>query len=466
MQERVSVIGLGKLGASMAAAFASRGFEVVGVDVSQTAVDLVNAGKAPVQETGLGEMIAENRDRLRATVSHEDAVLNSDMSFVIVPTPSDDRGAFSLQYAEWAFREIGRALAKKKTYHTVVLTSTVLPGSTRQALLPVLERESGRTAGRDFGLCYSPEFIALGSVIQDFLNPDFTLVGELDDRCGSQVEDIYRRTMFGDAPCARMSLENAEITKISVNTFVTTKITFANMLAEICEKIPGGDVDVVTNALGMDKRIGRAYLTGAIGYGGPCFPRDNVALSFIARELGIEASLAETTDSMNRAIAEKVSARVLPIVRKGATVAVLGLAYKPFSHVTEESAGVYIAEQLSKHGARVVAFDPMADEMELDKIRRNVVVLGSVEECLAQAEAVLITTPDPAFKELKASEFKNQWAEVTVFDFWRILQNELDGHDHIRYIPIGKSREDDANARRLRELWCGPDEKASDIAKG
>ncbi len=465
MQERVSVIGLGKLGASMAAAFASRGFEVVGVDVSQTAVDLVNAGKAPVQETGLGEMIAENRDRLRATVSHEDAVLNSDISFVIVPTPSDDRGAFSLQYAEWAFREIGRALAKKKTYHTVVLTSTVLPGSTRQALLPVLERESGKTAGRDFGLCYSPEFIALGSVIHDFLNPDFTLVGELDDRCGSQVEDIYRRTMFGDAPCARMSLENAEITKISVNTFVTTKITFANMLAEICEQIPGGDIDVVTNALGMDKRIGRAYLTGAIGYGGPCFPRDNVALSFIARELGVEASLAETTDSMNRAIAEKVSARVLPMVRKGATVAVLGLAYKPFSHVTEESAGVYIAEQLSKHGVRVVAFDPMADEMELDKVRRNVVVLGSIDECLAQAEAVLITTPDPAFKKLKASEFKNQWAEVTVFDFWRILQKELDGHDHIRYIPIGRSRDDDANTRRLRELWCGPDEKVSDIAK-
>jgi UDPglucose 6-dehydrogenase len=450
----------------MAAAFASRGFDVVGVDVNQRAVDLVNNGQAPVQETGLGEMIGENRDRLRATISHEDAILNSDVSFVIVPTPSDDRGAFSLQYAEWAFSEIGRAIAKKKTYHNVILTSTVLPGSTRQALLPMLERESGKKAGRDLGVCYSPEFIALGSVIHDFLNPDFTLVGEFDDRCGSQVEDIYSRTMFGKSPCARMSLENAEIAKISVNAFVTTKITFANMLAEICEKIPGGDVDVVTNALGMDKRIGPAYLTGAIGYGGPCFPRDNVALSFIAKQLGVDATLAETTDSMNRAIAEKVASRVLPTVQKGATVAVLGLAYKPFSHVTEESAGVYIAEQLSKHGARVVAFDPMAHEMELEKIRRHVVVLDSIGECLAQAEAVLITTPDPAFKKLQASDFDNQWSTVTVFDFWRILQHVLDGREHIRYVPIGKSRDDEANTRHLREIWCGPDEKASDIAKG
>jgi len=450
----------------MAAAFASRGCNVIGVDVNQRAVDLVNEGHAPVQETGLEELIGANRARLRATVSHEDAILNSDVSFVIVPTPSDGRGAFSLQYAEWAFREIGKALAKKKTYHNVVLTSTVLPGATRQALVPVLERESGKKAGRDFGVCYSPEFIALGSVIHDFLNPDFTLVGEFDDRCGSQIEDIYRRTMFGDPDCARMSLENAEITKISVNTFVTTKITFANMLADICEKIPGGDVDVVTNALGMDKRIGRSYLTGAIGYGGPCFPRDNVALSFIARELGVEASLAHTTDTMNRAIAEKVSNRILPLIRKGATVAVLGLAYKPFSHVTEESAGVYIAGQLSKHGARVVAFDPMSGEMELEEIRRHVVVLDSIEECLAQAEAVLITTPDPRFKELTAADFRNEWAKVIVYDFWRILKKELESAGHIDYVPIGKSREDAENTRRLKDLWCGPDEKGSEIAQG
>jgi len=455
MFKKVSVIGLGKLGASMAAAFASRGLNVIGVDVNQSAIDSVNGGKAPVQETNLSELISANKERIRATDSHEEAVLNSDISFVIVPTPSDERGAFSLQYAEWAFKEIGKAIGKKQGYHNVVLTSTVLPGATRQALLPVLARESGKKAGKDFGLCYSPEFIALGSIINDFLNPDFTLIGEFDDKSGSQLEELYSAVMTNDAPAARMSLENAELTKISVNTFVTTKITFANMLAEICEKLPGGNVDVVTNALGLDSRIGRKYLTGSIGYGGPCFPRDNVALSFIAKELGVESSIAETTDTANRAIAAKVTQKFLPLIRKGGTVAVLGLSYKPFSHVTEESQGVYIAQQLSKQGLRVVAYDPMSGEMALEEIRRNIVVLDSLDECLNQAEAVLITTPDPIFKKLTAESFKNEWSEVLVVDFWRILQEQLENASNIKYIAVGRSEDDSKNAARLMELWWG-----------
>jgi UDPglucose 6-dehydrogenase len=453
MTDRVSVIGLGKLGASMAAAFAERGLNVIGVDVNQQTIDLVNNGMAPVQETDLGETIAANKERIRATASHEDAVLNSDISFVIVPTPSDERGAFSLQYAEWAFEEIGKALAKKSSYHNVVLTSTVLPGATRQALLPILERESGKKAGKDFGLCYSPEFIALGSIIRDFLNPDFTLLGEFDEKCGADLEAVYKKVMGPETPCARMSLENAELTKISVNTFVTTKITFANMLAEMCEKLPGGNVDVVTNALGLDNRIGRKYLTGAIGYGGPCFPRDNVALSFMARELGVEARLAETTDSMNRSIAQNVAAKILPMVRKGATVAVLGLSYKPYSHVTEESQGVYIAQHLSKQGIRILAYDPMSKDMPLEELRSSIIVLDSLEECLRQAEAVLITTPDPVFKALDLDNFKNEWAQVLVVDFWRILRDKLENRPGINYIGVGTSENDVANTARLKALW-------------
>ena len=216
---KYSIVGLGKLGASMAAAIASRGFNVIGVDVNQRSVDLLNAGRAPVQETNLDETIAANKERVRATRSHEEAIRNSDLTFVIVPTPSDDRGAFSLQYAAWAFKEIGRALAKKKDYHVVVLTSTVLPGSMRYGLLPILEKESGKVCGRDFGLCYSPEFIALGSIIRDFLNPDFTLIGEFDERCGKVLEDAYAGIMLNNPPSKRMSLENAELTKITVNAF-------------------------------------------------------------------------------------------------------------------------------------------------------------------------------------------------------------------------------------------------------
>lgn len=193
MNSRYAVIGLGKLGASMAAAIASRGFDVIGVDINQRAVDDVNAGRAPVQETNLDETIRANKARLQATMSHVEAIQATDVSFVIVPTPSDERGAFSLQYAAWAFREIGKALAKKDGYHLVVLTSTVLPGSTRHGLLPILEKYSGKKCGKDFGLAYSPEFIALGSIIHNFLNPDFTLVGEFDERSGKLLEETYSK---------------------------------------------------------------------------------------------------------------------------------------------------------------------------------------------------------------------------------------------------------------------------------
>jgi UDPglucose 6-dehydrogenase len=446
-----SVIGLGKLGASMAAAVAKRGFDVIGVDVNQQAVEQINAGHAPVQETDLEETICANKERLRATLSTGEAVLGSNVSFVIVPTPSDERGAFMLKYVGRAFREIGRALAAKDDYHLVVLTSTVLPGSTRYGLLPILERESGKAAGQAFGLCYSPEFIALGSVIRDFLNPDFTLVGELDEQSGSLLEACYGEIMENDPPCKRMSLENAELAKIAVNTFVTTKITFANMLADLCERLPGGDVDVVTDALGTDRRIGHRYLKGALGYGGPCFPRDNVALAYIARELGTRARLAEVTDSENRALPDRVMERLRPVAGKGATVAVLGLAYKPASDVIEESQGVDLAELLSGAGANVVVYDPLAGEIARDELAGHAVVLESVDSCLEQADVVLVTTPDPVFAAVKSGQLKRD--HVIVVDFWRILERELSGKPGISYVPVGRAADDAASAARLEELW-------------
>ncbi len=437
----------------MVAAIASRGFEVIGVDVHQKTVDAVNQGREPVQETDLGKYISENKERIQATMSHEEAVLNSDISFVIVPTPSDEKGSFSLQYAAWAFKEIGKAVAKKDGYHIVVLTSTVLPGATRFGLLPILEKESGKKCGKDFGLCYSPEFIALGSIIRDFLNPDFTLCGEFDERCGKELENFYSKVMFDNPPCKRMSLENAELTKISVNTFVTTKITFANMLADLCERIPGGDVDVVTDALGTDSRIGRKYLTGALGYGGPCFPRDNVALSYMARMLNSCADIAETTNRVNRSMAETITDKLRPVIKQGQTVAILGLSYKPSSHVVEESQGIYLAKTLSEAGARVVAYDPLANESAEAELKGKIVILDSAKKCLEQADVVLITTADTEFKQLKSDDFAADGKKIIVYDFWRILKDDLSNKENISYHPIGCSDNSELQANFLSELW-------------
>src|SRR6476660_512578 len=307
MVDNLSVIGLGKLGASMLASMASRGFNVIGVDIAERTVQAVNEGHAPVQETGLEEMISANHAKVRATTSHGDAVLSSDVSFVIVPTPSDRRGVFELQYAKYAFEQLGKALAKKDSYHVIVLTSTVLPGASRHGLLPVLEATSGKKCGKDFGLCYSPEFIALGSVIRDFLNPDFYLVGEFDERSGAVLEEVNRRICMKEPVVRRMSIENAEIAKIALNSYVTMKISFANTLEDLCERIPGGDVDVVTDAIGSDARIGRKYLTGGLGFAGPCFPRDNVALGFLCEHVGANAGLIVANHGYNESLATRIT---------------------------------------------------------------------------------------------------------------------------------------------------------------
>lgn len=452
----VSIVGLGKLGASMMAAIAMRGGTVVGVDVNPAAVEAVNAGRAPVRETDLETTIVAHRSRIRATTDVVDAVHATAITFVIVPTPSDERGAFSPKYAERAFRSIGQALRKKAAYHLVVLTSTVLPGTTRQRLLPILEQESGKRAGEDFGLCYSPEFIALGSVIRDFLNPDFTLIGEIDARSGTALEAFYAEIMTMHGPCKRMSLENAELTKIAVNSFVTMKISFANLLASLCERIPGGDVDVVTDAVGSDRRIGTRYLKGALGYGGPCFPRDNVALAFFARSVGVPALVPEATDAANNLVPARVTERVASLAQPGATIGLLGLAYKPASHVIEESQSVAILDQLRDRGFPVVAFDPLVGTLPHRAADPGLQLVQDVAAVVEDADVVVVATPDPVFAAFDWADALAQRPSLQVLDCWRLLARKVPAAAADRYHVVGRN-DDPAQAHaELAALWQAP----------
>jgi UDPglucose 6-dehydrogenase len=245
--------------------------------------------------------------------------------------------------------------------------------------------------------------------------------------------------MVNGASCRRMNLENAELTKIALNSFVTTKITFANMLAELCEKIDGGDVDTVTGALGLDRRVGSTYLKGALGYGGPCFPRDNDALSSFAESVGVDASLPRATDRRNRRIAAGLLDRLGVAVNASTTVALLGLAYKPGTPVTDESQSIYLARMLRTKGARVVAHDPMADAAAacaLDGLGR----LDTLANCLRDADVVIVATPDPAYAALDGHAFATGNKRVTVVDCWRILERKLQAVPQVRYVPVGRGR--------------------------
>jgi UDPglucose 6-dehydrogenase len=339
----------------------------------------------------------------------------------------------------------------------VVLTSTVLPGATRFGLIPALERAAGRALGDGLGVCYSPAFIALGNVIRDFLEPDFVLIGESDESAGSSLARAYEEIIPRLPAVHRMGIENAELTKLAVNAFVTMKISFANTLAELCERIPGGDVDVVSAALGSDRRIGRAYLTGALGYGGPCFPRDNQALSFLARALASAAPLAEAAESVNRARPCRVLSRLAERLAGARTVGVLGLAYKPDTPVIDGSQSIEIARHLAGNGVRVLAHDPLAGTGAAPLLGGGVEVVHNVRRVIDEADVILITTPDGAYRGLRAADFRRARDQPLVVDFWRILRAELEMSNAVEYLAVGVSSDEPDAAQLLRDLWSAPE---------
>jgi len=448
----VSIVGLGKLGACMAACIAARGHAVVGVDCNRSTIQHVNSGQPPVFEPGLAEKMAAAGSRLSATEDYIEAILKSDVTFIVVPTPSEDHGGFSLQYVEKAMEEIGKALRQKQDYHLVVLTSTVLPGSCEYRLVPLLEDVSGKRCGQDFGFCYHPEFIALGSVIRDFLNPDFVLIGEFDAASGERLAALYHQVCENRPQVARLGLINAELAKVGVNTFVTMKITFANMLAALCEQLPGGDVDEVVRAIGLDTRIGSRYLKGALGYGGPCFPRDNLALAYLADKLGQRALLAEATDEYNQSIVHRMAERIASLSVRGA-VAVLGLAYKPDTTVVEESQGLELARLLAAKGLDVLVYDALALENARRELGDTVRYATSVEECVRQADLLVLTTPDVEFARLHTEQSPLRPGQ-TVIDSWRVLRSQFANNGEVTYLPLGVGDRNDPLVARLQNLWA------------
>jgi UDPglucose 6-dehydrogenase len=407
---RIGIFGLGKLGLCSAACFAARGHRVMGFDTNPERMAALKARRCPVQETGLEDLLPAAWPNFTLADDPAPIVWETDLSLIIVPTPSQPDGRFSNHAIAEVLSVIGPALGRKDNFHVVNVVSTVMPGSCEGSFQPLLEELSGKTCGTDFGLVYNPEFIALGSVIHNFLNPDLVLIGSSDERSGSLVKELYQTTCDNAPQIAVMSLINAEITKLSLNCFVTMKISFANELAAICEQVPGAEADVITAALGADTRIGPKYLKGGLGFGGPCFPRDNLAFQVFAREAGWEARLAPQVVSINDSVVERVFKLLRQHLHPPGRVALLGLAYKPGTHLVEESQSLQLAQRLLEAGYTVKVHDPQA----MDEARS---ILGDgVIYCWAAISFFV----------------KNQ---PVLVDCWGILKGrEL---PNFRYVPLG-----------------------------
>ena len=357
---RINVFGLGYVGSISAACLAADGHDVLGIDVDPQKVESIHAGMGPVLEPGLPELIRETvgSGRLRATL---DGPADADVSIVCVGTPSNENGSLCLDYVARAVEQIGTFMQSRDAYHVVCIRSTVLPGTCEAMVVPLLERYSGKSAGRDFGVCMNPEFLREGSSVRDYRCPPFTVIGELDARSGDVIEQLYSGT---PAPVIRVPLAVAEMVKYAANAFHALKITFANELGLLSKRL-GVDGTKVLEVFCRDEKlnISSAYLKPGFAFGGSCLPKDLRALLYKARELDLEPPVLRSILQSNTNHIEEAYRLIRRSGKK--KIAMLGLSFKPGTDDLRESPIAQLIEMLIGKGLDVTVYD---EDVSLAKV--------------------------------------------------------------------------------------------------
>lgn len=434
----ISVLGLGKLGACYAAFAARHGIFIVGTDADMNKVAAINKGLAPVVETNLQAYIDKYKNRLRATHSTREAVLASTATFIIVPTPSKKDGSFSPLPAISACTEIGKALKEKRGYHLVVLVSTLLPEDCRTHIIPALENASGKHCGIDFGFCYSPSLIAIGDVLNNLEHPDFIFLGAFDKKSETTLSRIYK-VLYPSLQPECMSIESAELAKIALNSFITTKITFANTLAMLCEKIPHTNVDHITTALGKDKRVGSRCIKSGLGFGGPCLPRDNAAFAQMANRRGVHTPIALATHIFNKDIPKRMALilHVLAKKYKAKRIGFLGVSYKTCTTLIEDSQALSIADAMARLGYTLAIFEPLGSHEAFAHFEKKALYPVSLKDIVEWVDILFISNRDENFRNVPSLMRKSS-AKKIIVDPWGMFQAS-DFNTAVVYIPLGRS---------------------------
>jgi len=439
MMLRISVVGTGYVGLSTAVCFASKGYRVLASTRNADNLRLINAKQAPFYEPMLAEFLTQSIEsgNLHAAYSREEAVADTDVTFVTVGTPERSDGSINLDYVTEASTDIGNAIGKKEGYHLIVIKSTVTPGTTNNVIKPIIEEASGKTADTDFGLCMTPEFLRQGSAIHDTMHPDRVIIGERDSRAGGLLHELLANFHDPDTPILRMSLASAEMVKYASNAFLAVKISFANELANVCENLHGVDVTEIMAGVGLDHRIGPFFLDAGAGFGGSCLPKDVKALISFARSGGYRTSLLTSVLEINVAQARHVADLVLaelPDVDKS-KIALLGLSFKPDTDDIREAPALKIARTLMSKGATVCAYDPVVKKISLPGYEA-LQYAQSIEDCLKEAQCCIVATEWEPFRSLKPEDFIKHMSNPVVVDARRVY-NAGEFSAKLRYIGVG-----------------------------
>ncbi len=395
---RIAIFGLGYVGCVSAACFANGEHQVIGVDVNPLKVEMINAGRSPIIEAEVDQLIARAvaAGKLSATTVAAEAVTQTDLSLICVGTPSNENGSLNLRFVRNVIAEIGQALAGRTGYHVVAVRSTVLPGTAATEVIPLLEAKSGRRVGIDLGVCANPEFLREGSAVADFYNPAFTLIGQWDERSGDQVAAIYQQV---NAPIIRAELVTAEMIKYVSNTFHALKIAFANEIGNLCKKV-GVDSHEVMRIFTQDTKlnISPAYLKPGYAFGGSCLPKDLRALLQRARQEDLDLPVLQSILRSNELQAQLGVEMVLKTGKK--RVGILGLSFKAGTDDLRESPLVYLTETLLGKGCDIKIYDENvslarltgANKEYIEKVIPHLSTLlrSSLDEVLTTSEVLVV----------------------------------------------------------------------------
>jgi GDP-mannose 6-dehydrogenase len=424
---KISIFGMGYVGTVSAGCLAQDGHEVIGVDPVRTKVDLINSGQSPIIEVDIAEIIATmvKAGRLRATSDQDQAIRESELSFVCVGTPSQANGNLDLTYIRRVCELIGEALKNKSARHTVVIRSTILPGTMRQIVIPVLEEYSGKKAGVDFGVCNNPEFLREGSAVKDFNAPPKTVIGEVDSSSGDLLSSLYAKL---SAPLIRTDIETAEMVKYVDNSWHALKIGFANEIGNLCKSF-SIDAHQVMKIFCQDKKlnISAAYLTPGFAFGGSCLPKDLRALAYKAKMHDLDLPIMTSILPSNEL---QVAKGLQLITEKGhRKIGVLGFSFKAGTDDLRESPMIEVIERLIGKGYDLRIFDKNVNLARLVGANRDYILnriphisrlmVNGIDPVLDHAETVVIGNKDPDFQSVPERLHNGQ----RLVDFVRIRNN-------------------------------------------
>jgi UDPglucose 6-dehydrogenase len=434
---KITMIGMGYVGLVTGAAFAKHGFDTTCTTTTAEKAEKLNQGISPFYEPGLDEMVKEVVDAglFHGSTDNIACVKQGDITFICVGTPSQPDGSIDLGEVETSAHDIGNALADMNRYHAVVAKSTITPSTTDSLILPILEEQSQKKVGEDFGLCMNPEFLREGAALQDSLHPDRIVVGGYDQRSIDFVMQAYKGF---DCPKFETDLRTAEMVKYGANCLLATKITFANEMANICEFF-GVDVYEVMKGVGMDFRINPSFLNAGVGYGGSCFPKDVNAITATAKSKGYNPRIFSAILDVNKTqplrIIEMAKEKLGGVENK--RVALLGLSFKPETDDVRYTRALPITLALLEGGAEVIAYDPKAIENFKKLTDKPVTYVTSAKEALKDADICIVQSDWEEFKALTPSDFRDLMKNPVILDGRRTYDPKLFIKEGVTYYGIG-----------------------------